>query len=86
MFILRTLHDHESEVNTLLGKEYSVIYINHPEFDQLIEDNRLSLLKATVICLILDEQRNAHPLYSDSIANYILTDSGKTFFRFRKTV
>ena len=86
MFILRTLKDYESECNTLLGKEYQVIYINHPEFDNLIEENRLRKIKDTVLCLVLDEQRNVHPVFSDSVGNYILTDSGKTFFRFRKSI
>lgn len=84
MFILRTILTYSDERNTFLGKEYTIVYRDHKEFDTLIKDHHLTMVEKEIDSLVLDENRDCHPIYNNQVAHYIVTESGKTFFKFKQ--
>lgn len=83
MFIFRSLPTYEDEVNVFLGKSYSVCYKTHENFQEMVTLNRLTPATEFLEAIIIDEQDKPHPVYSNRIGNYIMTESGKTFFKFK---
>jgi len=77
MFVLRKITGKNSQMNFCLGKHYSLIGKNHPEFSKEL---KLSPHPEETYGVIYDENATPHFLYEGQ-DNYIMTSDGKTFTR-----
>jgi hypothetical protein len=90
MFILRTIREkyiptaegcnpHNTQVNAVLGKSYTFIDSNNPDFEDLAS-SKFKEIPGELWGFILDECSLTHSLWTND-ENYIMTETGKTFSR-----